>query len=54
VITISTYIPFTPAQLHAAKHADLAAFLESRGERLKRSGSELEWADHHVTIAITF
>jgi len=50
VITISSFIPFTPDQLHTAKHADLAAFLESRGEQLRRSGSELEWADHHVTI----
>jgi len=33
-----------------AKHADLAAFLEARGEQLRRSGSELEWADYHVTI----
>jgi len=44
------FIPFTPQQLHDAKHTDLAAFLESRGEQLKRSGSELEWVDHHVTI----
>ena len=44
------YIPFTKLQLHQAKHTDLAAFLEARGEQLKRSGSELEWADHHVTI----
>ena len=50
MITIPIYIPFTAQQLHAAKHADLAAFLESRGEQLKRSGSELEWVDHHVTI----
>jgi len=50
VITISTFIPFTDQQLQQAKHTDLAAFLEARGEQLKRSGSELEWADHHVTI----
>jgi len=50
LIAISTFIPFTPQQLQQAKHTDLAAFLESRGEQLKRSGSELEWADHHVTI----
>jgi len=47
---IPTFIPFTQDQLDAAKHADLAAFLESRGEKLKRSGSELEWAGRHVTI----
>ena len=50
MITISTFIPFTREQLHAAKHADLAAFLESRGEKLKRSGSEMEWVGRHVTI----
>ena len=50
MITTSNYIPFTPQQLHDAKHADLAVFLESRGEQLRRSGSELEWADHHITI----
>ena len=50
MITISTFIPFTDQQLQQAKHADLAAFLEAHGEQLKRSGSELEWADHHVTI----
>jgi len=50
VITISTFIPFTEQQLDAAKHANLAAFLEARGEQLRRSGSELEWVDHHVTI----
>jgi len=50
VITTPTFIPFTPQQLDDAKHADLAAFLESRGEQLRRSGSELEWAGHHVTI----
>jgi hypothetical protein len=50
VITISTFIPFTAQQLHTAKHADLATFLEARGEQLRRSGSELEWAGHHVTI----
>lgn len=45
-----TFIPFTPQQLDQAKHTDLAAFLESRGEQLRRSGSEQEWLDHHATI----
>ncbi|MCL1952935.1 MAG: DUF3991 and toprim domain-containing protein [Oscillospiraceae bacterium] len=49
-IFIAAYIPFTQDQLYDAKHADLAAFLEARGESLRRSGSELEWVDHHVTI----
>ena len=50
MITTSNFIPFTDLQLQQAKHTDLAAYLESRGEQLKRSGSELEWVDHHVTI----
>jgi len=50
LITTPNFVPFTPQQLHDAKHADLAAFLEAQGEQLKRSGSELEWVDHHVTI----
>ena len=50
VFTTSTFIPFTPQQLHDAKRANLAVFLESRGEQLRRSGSELEWVGHHVTI----
>jgi len=50
VITTPTFIPFTQGQLYQAKHTDLAAFLETHGETLKRSGSELEWAGHHVTI----
>ena len=49
-IFIANFIPFTEQQIYDAKHADLAAFLEARGEQLKRSGSEQEWADHHVTI----
>jgi hypothetical protein len=44
------YIHFTEAQRQAAKQTDLAVFLESRGEKLKRSGSEFEWVGHHITI----
>ena len=50
MITIASYIPFTELQLYQAKHADLAAFLAARGETLKRSGSEQEWAGRHITI----
>ena len=50
MITTPTFIPFTEQQLLQAKHTDLAAFLEAQGEQLKRSGSELEWTNHHVTI----
>jgi hypothetical protein len=36
------YIHFTETQRQAAKQTDLAAFLQGRGEKLKRSGSEYE------------
>jgi hypothetical protein len=44
------YVHFTEAQKQAAKQTDLAAFLQSRGEKLKRSGSEFEWVGHHITL----
>jgi hypothetical protein len=44
------YIHFTEAQKQAAKQTDLAAFLRSRNEKLKRSGSEHEWVGHHITL----
>ena len=44
------YIHFTDEEKQRAKDADLAAFLQDRGETLKKSGSELEWAGHHITI----
>jgi len=36
MVSTPNYIPFTPQQLSDAKRTDLAAFLESRGETLKR------------------
>jgi hypothetical protein len=44
------YVHFTDAQRQAAKETDLASFLESRGEKIKRSGSEYEWVGHHITL----
>ena len=44
------YIHFTEEQKQIAKQTDLAAFLQSRGEKLKRSGSEYEWVGHHITL----
>ena len=44
------YVYFTDSQKQAAKQTDLASFLQSRGEKLKRSGSEYEWVGHHITI----
>ena len=46
----SRYIHFTDAQKQAAKQTDLVSFLQSRGEKIKRSGSEYEWVGHHITI----
>ena len=44
------YVHFTEEQKQAAKLTDLAAFLQSRGEKLKRAGSEYEWVGHHITL----
>lgn len=40
---MSKYIHFTEEQKERARQTDLASFLRSRGEKLKRSGSEYEW-----------
>lgn len=51
MIPIPQYIPFTQAQKEQAAATDLEAFLQSRGERLIRSGREKRLAsDHSVTI----
>lgn len=51
MITISLYIPFTQEQKEQAATTDLPAFLESRGEKLIRSGREKRLASNHsVTI----
>jgi hypothetical protein len=47
---MNKYIPFTQHDIERARNTDIAAFLQSRGERLKRSGSEYEWDGHHITI----
>lgn len=48
---ISQYIPFSQEQKEQAAATDLEAFLQSRGERLIRSGREKRLAsDHSVTI----
>ena len=51
MIPIPQYIPFTQAQKEQAAATDLEAFLQSRGERLIRSGREKRLAsDHSVTV----
>lgn len=46
------YIHFTEEQKQAARETDLVAFLQRRGEVLKRSGSEYEWADGTQKVTI--
>ena len=46
------YIHFTEEQKQAARETDLAAFLQRRGEELKRSGSEYEWKDGSAKVTI--
>jgi len=47
---MSGYIHFTDEQKQRARGTDLVSFLRSRGQQIKRSGSEYEWAGHHITI----
>lgn len=52
MITISTYIHFTKEQREQARRTDLASFLVSQGEKVKRSGSEYEWLDGLQKVTI--
>lgn len=50
-VFISNYIPFTQEQKQQAAATDLTVFLQSRGEKLIRSGREKRLASNHsVTI----
>lgn len=46
------YIRFTDEQKQAARETDLVAFLQRRGEGLKRSGSEYEWKDGSAKVTV--
>lgn len=46
------YIHFTEAQKEQAKATDIVSFLQSRGEKLKRSGSEFEWRNGNAKVTI--
>ena len=46
------YVHFTDEQKLAARETDLVAFLQRRGEVLKRSGSEYEWRDGAQKVTI--
>ena len=46
------YVRFTDEQKQAARETDLVAFLQRRGEVLKRSGSEYEWKDGSAKVTV--
>lgn len=49
---MSNYIPFTEVERRRARETDLAEFLRSQGEQIKRSGSELLWMDGGQKVTI--
>ena len=52
MIKISTYIHFTKEPREQARRTDLANFLISHGEKVKKSGSEYEWFDGSQKVTI--
>ena len=52
MIAISTYIYFTKEQREQARRTDLASFLTSQGEKVRKSGSEYEWLDGSQKVTI--
>lgn len=52
VIKISNYIHFTKEQREQARCTDLAQFLISHGEKIRKSGSEYEWLDGSQKVTI--
>lgn len=46
------YIHFTEQQKQQARQTDIAELLQSQGETLRRSGSELEWRDGSQKVTI--
>lgn len=46
----SDYIPLTQAQIAAAQHTDIAEYLQSRGEKLKREGAHFIWKAHDSCV----
>ncbi len=49
---MSEYIYFTKEQREQARRTDLANFLISQGEKIKKSGSEYEWLDGSQKVTI--
>ena len=52
MIKISNYIHFTIEQREQARCTDLAQFLISHGEKIRKSGSEYEWFDGSQKVTI--
>ncbi len=49
---MSEYIIFTKEEREQARRIDLASFLISHGESVKKSGSEYEWLDGSQKVTI--
>lgn len=49
---MAAYIHFTDEQKARARQTDICALLQSRGETVKRSGSEFEWKDGSQKVTI--
>ena len=49
---MSKYISFTKEQREQARRTDLANFLISHGEKVRKSGSEYEWLDGSQKVTI--
>lgn len=49
---MSKYINFTKEEREQARQTDLASFLISQGESVKKSGSEYEWLDGSQKVTI--
>lgn len=49
---MSEYINFTKEEREQARRTDLASFLISQGERVKKLGSEYEWLDGSQKVTI--
>lgn len=52
MIKILTYIHFAKEQREQARRTDLANFLISQGEKVRKSGSEYEWLDGSQKVTI--
>ena len=49
---MSEYINFTKEEREQARRTDLASFLISQGEKIKKSGSEYEWLDGSQKVTV--